>query len=358
MSNQDQLITQEIKEELHREVENLREEMMQIRTLVQDAIVKLTESFNGLRDQSNTQEELVSSIIEASTTPEKSEEEGEEDETGQEKVEEHKPINIRQFVQETDEILRSFVDHILLVSRQSMEMVHRIDDLSRQMKQVVSFLKDINTIADQTNVLALNARIVAARAGESGKSFAVVADEVRKLSRDSNQFSNRIGDVVRSSQDNIESAKSIIEIMASKDMSFTIESKGRVDEMMNEVSEIDRYTTSTLEKVSTITEAINYSVGMAVMSLQFEDMVTQLTQNMDRKFTMLEKFVENMCCGCLVDPDMVPERRLEIIRQQLSEQREQFDIADTKAVGQASMDEGEIELWASEINKPPESHYL
>ncbi|MBF0588581.1 MAG: chemotaxis protein [Magnetococcales bacterium] len=342
----EQLITQEIKEELKREVDNLREEMVQIRQLVQDAIVKLTDSFNGLRDQSNTQQSLVTSIIETSTPPISDgdgHEEAEED--SEEKEAEHAPINIRRFVQETDEILRSFVDHILLVSRQSMEMVHRIDDLSQQMHQVVSFLKDINTIADQTNVLALNARIVAARAGESGRSFAVVADEVRKLSRDSNQFSDRIGEVVRTSQDNIESAKRIIEVMASKDMSFAIESKGRVDEMMNEVSEIDRYTTNTLEKVSSITDAINNSVAMAVMSLQFEDMVTQLTQNMDRKFSMLENFVETMCCGCLSDPDMVPEQRLEVIRSLLQEQKEQFDIADTKAVGQASMDEGEIELF-------------
>ena len=332
MAHLDQDIAQEIKSELRREVENLRAELDQIRTLVQDAIVKLSDSFHGLREQSNTQQGMVTSLI--SSMESKDDTEGESTR-----------INIRQFVTETDRILRSFVDHILMVSRQSMEMVHRVDDLSNQMIEVGSLLKDVKTIADQTNVLALNARIVAARAGEAGKSFAVVADEVRKLSRNSNRFSDQISQVVTQSQKNIGSAKSIIENMASKDMSFAIESKGRVDEMMREVSEIDRFTAHTLSEVSEITEQINHSVALAVMSLQFEDMVTQLTQNMERKFSMLENFVEELCCGCLMSDNMGQDERLEAVRQTLELQKQNFDEADHGAVNQTSMDEGDIELF-------------
>ncbi|MGN7611445.1 methyl-accepting chemotaxis protein [Magnetococcales bacterium HHB-1] len=328
----DHQIVQEIKEELQREVENLRQEITQVRSLVQDAILKLTDSFNGLRDESNQQHRLVSSIISASSDDENVDND------------DRPKINIRQFVSETDQILRSFVDHILLVSRQSMEMVHRIDDLSNQMKEVVSFLKDINAIAEQTNVLALNARIVAARAGEAGSAFAVVADEVRKLSRNSNQFSNQINEVVKGSQKEIQEAKKIIEVMASKDMSFAIESKGRVDEMMTDVAEIDRFTATTLQKVSAITDEINHRVGLAVMSLQFEDMVTQVTQNMDRKFSMLEEFVSKLCCGCL-DEGQDSDTRLQAVREILEQQRQQFDDMDSKAVGQVSLDEGDIELF-------------
>ncbi|MBF0621709.1 MAG: chemotaxis protein [Magnetococcales bacterium] len=337
MNEQERAIAQEIKSELHREVANLRVEVGQIRDIVQDAIGKLTNSFSGLRDQSNTQQALVTSII-SSTADTTDEEEGDSEEP------EHKRINIRQFVSETDQILRSFVDHILMVSRQSMEMVHRIDDLSNQMKEIVHFLKDINAIAEQTNVLALNARIVAARAGEAGRSFAVVADEVRKLSRNSNQFSGQISNVIRRSQQDIEAAKSIIEVMASKDMSFAIESKGRVDEMMEEVSEIDRFTSITLEKVSNLTLEINNSVGMAVMSLQFEDMVSQLSHSMENKFQMLEAFADSLCCGCL-DEGQSHEERIVQIKEALQEQIDRFDEVDRRAVGQTNMDEGDVELF-------------
>ena len=97
----------------------------------------------------------------------------------------------------------------------AMQAVH---DLGRNSDQIGEIIAMINDIADQTNLLALNAAIEAARAGEHGRGFAVVADEVRKLAERTQTATGQVGGVIKS-----------IQAKTSEVVSLMGESTGRVE---------------------------------------------------------------------------------------------------------------------------------
>ena len=107
-------------------------------------------------------------------------------------------------------------------------MVEQIDDMAQHMGKAETLLNDVKGIADQTNLLCVNAAIEAARA-ERGKRIWVVADEVRSLSQRSDRFNDEIRAVLGTTRNNIISAKQTVSQLASKDMSFgdPVEIQGR-----------------------------------------------------------------------------------------------------------------------------------
>ena len=317
-------------------VEQLRQDLAQLRGLVGDAVVTLQGSFNGLNEQSEAQQHMVSSLImQVGDRP-----------GGPDGV-----ISFSEFAEETDRALRNFVDYVVNTSSNSMRMVERIDDMVGQMKRANALLGDVKVIADQTNLLALNAAIEAARAGEAGRGFAVVADEVRKLSRRSDKFNDEIRDVVHGAMGNIEAAREAIAQLASQDMNFAIHAKARVNEMMERIKELNLSVERTLNDVSETTVRIDGMVGDAVRSLQFEDLVNQLASYSEHYLDRMQGLTTSVNQGLAAVQQAGSqrpqdfERALQELETVLDDYMASSEHERSKPVAQGSMVEGDIELF-------------
>jgi len=317
------------------ELNALKGSSQQVGNIVSDAVADLANSFSTLSLEARSQEQLIMSLIVNMS-------DADTDGSGR--------LTIKQFATETDEILNYFISHIVNVSKESMVMVHTIDDMVLNMNEINSLLADTKTIADQTNLLALNAAIEAARAGDAGRGFAVVASEVRALSIRSNEFNEKIKIAVQRSVADMTTAQQIIADIASKDMSVAIQSKDRVEEMLDSLNEMNVFIATKLSEVSRITENIEQGVNLAIQALQFEDISRQLCEYIHSHLGQLSSGFEIMYTQ-LLDiqfEDNDPEKLIEVLlstNKILQAELNEISQNARKKVQQDNMSEGVIELF-------------
>ncbi|WP_296045998.1 methyl-accepting chemotaxis protein [uncultured Alteromonas sp.] len=286
-----------------------------------DAVDTLSTSFIGLRGLVDQQSNTILQLIKA---------DDDSDELYSDRM--------RSFAERTGVTLDRFIQSTVDMSAGIMEILEQITAINDTVPSVIQALKDIDSIAAQTNLLALNAAIEAARAGEHGRGFAVVADEVRSLSNRSAQFSESIQTQINSINDKISSLSDRIGVLAAYDVSYVIEAKKDINQALERIivkAEHDQNITSGLHNLSI---ELNSALDNATRSLQFGDINRQYIEYTIGTVTLL-----NMNIADLMD---------DAHRQVFLNDPEQFQqkvksewAALHNPVSSSSVEAGEIELF-------------
>jgi len=295
-------------EELSRESENIIEnaqetkrtysiivnKMKNIDNMVNKAtedLTEITENTNGVSSQMNALSDRVSSII---------------TQTGQ-RLEQTKN-------QKTKFIASS--NNVEKIGKEINDTITQVEGFKTITDEIDQFVGEIEKIASQTNLLALNAAIEAARAGEAGKGFAVVADEVRKLALESNttaseireklkNIAHRIDGVIVSSNKSTKSVTTLINDIT--DMASGIESivtsftqvNDSVDEIrlkieaqnetLNTLSEKTNHINKDMQDVDEIIDDLTMDIGD---NAHCTENLTQVANDLGRIFGVLKSNVD------------------------------------------------------------------
>ncbi len=304
-------------------------ELNQALDVLKDAVGELGSGFDGLSRKTGSQQQLLQQIIDVNGS-----------EGG----------SVQAFISKTGGLLEHFVGLVVHLSRDSLRIVYRIDEMSKEMDAVFGLLKNVNTIAEETNLLALNAAIEAARAGESGRGFAVVAGEIRNLAKHSNQFNEQIGSHVERSRRSMVQLRELVGAMASQDMSVALSTKGDIDSLMAQLGSSDSRIAEATEQVASIARGLGSDVTTTVRSLQFEDILSQLIHQTNTRLVDLQD-VAGQCSEDIESMLRLRASREQVrehaerMRERLQLQRERARLRGKGPALQTSMSAGEIDLF-------------
>jgi methyl-accepting chemotaxis protein len=309
------------------DLKHCRAELAQVRGLLADAIRSLQNSFTQVESLVASQGALLSELLSSVETT----------------VADTGP-NIKSFLTEITPLLRSLTQLLTQVGRTGQESARRSEALETDLGETFKLLRQFEQVERQTSLLAVNASIEAAHAGDLGRGFGVVAQEVRHLSSYSKDLNLRVVHHLERARETLGSVRQMLAKAMANDITLAEESRARIEALFHNIGGLDAKMATGLDRIREISRQTADHVETAVRVLQFEDIVGQLLDCMGRRLSRLEAVILHLAALPALRGGPAGDLGAQLAVH-IAELEQAYTTKVVSPVTQQSMASGEIELF-------------
>lgn len=297
------------------ELDIYRQHLQDMNALITDGVSLLRQAFTDIHNLLATQQSAVRKMLPGADG-------------------DNAASSLDSFAEHTTETLDTVIRNAAGVGEDLAELVSKVTEIADQMPELMKAVHEIDQIAGQTNLLALNAAIEAARAGEHGRGFAVVADEVRNLSRRSTLFSDEIKTKLGSIESAVVHLSKHMGDIATQDMDWLTSSRQQAEQSISELQDMADRDRALTEEIDNLALQLMDASERATRGLQFEDITTQTAGYVMSRMALMQEVATALT-----------QLEGEALSAELERIGEQLSSFRASPVSQSSMASGEVELF-------------
>ena len=204
-------------------------------------------------------------------------------------------ISLAEVATSLGDTLTQLIEKIVLLSSRGASMAAEVKAVLKELKSIETSIAAIDILNMQASILALNAKIEAARAGDAGIGFAVVADEVRGLAKAVDNLSTVIRKQVDSLTSGLRRSQGLLHEIATVERSQeNLDANARIKLVMRCLVEQNSRYATVLKETAATSEKIANDVSAAIVNMQFEDLAKQRLCNVNGALGALAAALEDL----------------------------------------------------------------